>query len=87
MMTKVQKAANSIVTTLEWADVHMRNARVAAGEIHLLLVIDDIRAAEFHLNDAITRLESVAGNRGETLSRGTVKKKLKRHLTNAADGL
>jgi hypothetical protein len=75
-MTRKQSLLRIIVAAqLKQADVHLRAAMIAAGEADMSLVTNDIRDAEFCLDDALARVESVA------------KKSSKKNLTNARDGL
>lgn len=53
----------------------MRTAMVAAGGMKMVLVTNDIRDAEFCLDDAIARVESYAKVASE--------KKLKKNLTSS----
>jgi hypothetical protein len=64
-----------IIAQLHEADSHLRTAMVAAGGMKMVLVTNDIRDAEFCLDDAIARVESYAKVASE--------KKLKKNLTSS----
>ena len=75
-MTRKQTQLRLIVAAqLKQADVHLRAAMIAAGELKMNLLTSDIRDCQFALDDAIFRAES------------GVEKKSKKNLTFAADGL
>jgi len=74
-MTRKQTILRIVAAQLKQADVHLRAAMVAAGDIGMTLVTNDIRDTEFCLDDALDRIELM------------LKENPKKNLTFAADGL
>lgn len=72
MMTETQK---EITTLLHTADAHLRSAMILAGAKKMVLVTNDIRDAEFFLDDALAHVKSYA--------KAGSKKKSKKNLTSS----
>ena len=66
-MTKVQKSAKAIFNNLIVADKRLREAMTMAGSANMILVTNDIRDAEFHLDDALARVEAVIEEKSKSI--------------------